>query len=322
MPRGSSRQFRELYDGAANRLGISGATPNRVDSVFLARARGALKSQGFAVDGRNVSRIFQERGDLAQAELGLSPFTAQTQSVNFPTAASTDALRNSTDQVIGIANVWSVGCWFKPTAIPPAGTEFLWSIRPQGAGAASQLILYQDSSSNRLRFDIADQSGSPLEVTAFNNFYTGEAGNWVHILVAWTGTQFFVLKNGVDFGSPDVGTATPAITMADTARSISLGNVETPTALSIRGNVAQLQVFNADVRSAAPTIVAGASAFNLNAASGAYTFQGNLAHWYRAGNEAAPTIGRDYAEAGITPTISLDANSVGIIDGDRQADVP
>ena len=101
MPRGSSREFRTKYSGAAAALGISGGVENRlVDSGFIAESRGAFESQGFAVSGRNVSQIFQQDADQAQAELGLSAFSAQTQSIDFD---KSEILRNSTQQLIGIA---------------------------------------------------------------------------------------------------------------------------------------------------------------------------------------------------------------------------
>jgi hypothetical protein len=321
MPRGSSREFREKYDGAAARLGISGATANRVDSVFFARARGALKQQGFSVDGRNVSRVFQENADLATAELGLSTFAAQTQSVNWPSQTSTDVLKNDADLAIGIANLWSIGVWWKPIVPLSASGNFLVTLGNSDNGSRSRINIYHDTVSDRIRLDIGTSAGA-LRLTAFNNFYTGENGNWVHVLVTWDGTTLFCEKNGSPFGS----FTPPATVMDDLAagRQFALGNLIAAGGnnLSIGGNLAQAAFWNADVRPAQAVLNASPSALNLNAASGAYTFQGNLAHWYRVGHEAAPTIGRDYAEAGITSTISLDTNSVGITDGDRQADVP
>ncbi len=48
----------------------------------------------------------------------------------------------------------------------------------------------------------------------------------------------------------------------------------------------------------------------------------DLAHWWRAGHEASPNLGKDYAVAGFTPTIDVEVNAVGIDDTDRVADVP
>ena len=320
MPRGSSREFRTKYSGAAAALGISGGIANRLtDSGFVANARGAFEDQGFSVSGRNVSRQFQDDANLAQAELGLSAFTAQTQSINFPTEGTTDKFLNETEQAIGIANLWSLGVWWKP--VVPADSFLCVIGKP--ALNTSRINLYHDNSSNRLRFDIGDTSGTPVEVTAYNDFYTGENGNWVHVLITWNGTTFFVLKNGVDQGAPDVGVNNPSITMANDTREFSGGNlIAGGSAASIAGNLAQIQLWNADVRAAATFLNTSPSSVNLNADSGAYTFSGNLAHWYRLGHEPAPNLGRDYAEAGFTPTIDLGADLVGIVDGDRQADVP
>ena len=269
----------------------------------------------------------QVREAADPSDIGLSSsFTAQTQSINIPVDGSTDKLGNITEQAIGIANLWSIGVWWKPAVVPFASSEFLFDLRRVTApAAASQISLYHDNSNTRLRLDWADTSGAPTEITAWNGIYTGEAGNWVHILITWTGTSMFMAKNGVDQGPPDVGTPTPSITMADDLRQMTFGNfalAHPASTASVEGNIAQAGIWNADVRAAAATIVAGGSGQNLNADGGAYTFSGNLAHWYRAGHEASPNLGKDFAEAGITPTISLDVDSVGITDGDRQADVP
>lgn len=249
------------------------------------------------------------------------PFVAQTQSINFPTQGTTDKFLNETEQAVGFANLWSLGVWWKPV-VPITGSPFLCIIG-QAATTVSRINLYHDSSSNRLRLDIADTSGSPVEVTAFNNFYTGENGNWVHVLVVWNGTRFFVLKNGADQGAPDVGVNNPSLTMANDTRQVSGGNLITSAgAASIVGGLAQLQIWNVDVRAAATFLNTVPSSVDLNADSGLYTFSGNLAHWYRFGHQGAPNLGIDYAEAGITPTIDLGADIVGIADGDRVTDVP
>jgi hypothetical protein len=64
------------------------------------------------------------------------------------------------------------------------------------------------------------------------------------------------------------------------------------------------------------------SAFDLNTDSGNYAQSGDLAHWWRLGHEADPNLGKDYAEAGFTPTIDIGDNKVGLDDNDRVADVP
>lgn len=318
-------------DGAAADLGISGGVENRlVDSVFRHKAAGAYAAQGFSVDGPNVSRIFQEDADLAISELGLSAFTAQTMSLNFPTEGTTDALRNSTEQVLGIANAWSLGVWFN-TTIPEVSSPFLFVAAGSGPEVNDDRInLYHDSGgSDRLRFDWGDQTGLPIEITAFNGYYAGRNGLWTHILAVWTGSILLMFRNGVSVGAPDVGVNNPAITMADSVRAIGLGNLSTAGNSSVVGNIAQAQLWRVDITNLATNGVAAflqasPSSINLNADTPAsdYTFASDLAHWWRPGHEGSPNIGRDYAEAGFTPTIDLGVNAVGITDGDRQANVP
>ena len=260
----------------------------------------------------------------------VAPFVAQTMSLNFPTEGTTDALRNSTEQALGIANAWSLGVWFN-TTIPEVASPFLFVTAGSGPAVNDDRInLYHDSGgSDRLRFDWGDQTGLPIEITAFNSYYAGRNGLWTHILAVWTGSILLMFKNGVSVGAPDVGVNNPAITMVDSVRAIGLGNLSTAGNSSVVGNIAQCQLWRVDITALATNGVAAflqssPSAIDLNVDAGAsdYLFSGDLAHWWRPGHEAAPNIGRDYSTAGFTPQIDLGVNAVGITDGDRQANVP
>ena len=247
------------------------------------------------------------------------PFFTQTESMNWPTVGTADRLANTSLNTLGIADVWSIGVWWKPV-VPISGSPFLVSIK-EASGNGNQIALYHDSSTNRLRLDWGDSSGTPFEITAWNGFYTGRNGLWTHVLLHWSGTTMFVLLNGVDQGAPDVGVNNPAITMTDTARQVAFGNNPTGNS-SIVGNGAQFQMWNVDVRAAAAALQVSPSALDLNVDSGSYTFSGDLAHWWAPGKEVSPDLGKDYAQAGITPTIDIEANIEGLTDADRQADVP
>ena len=258
---------------------------------------------------------------------GPAPFVAQTQSLNWPAASTTDVLRHATGQAIGISTAWSLGVWFKPASLPQSGT--LIDVRTPTPDTQSLIRLHHDASTNRLRFDWGDDTGAPLEITAFNNYYTGLAGTWVHILAVWTGAILLMFKNGVSVGAPDVGVNNPAITMADDLRRFSVGNLSLGSNSSPVGNIAQTQLWRVDVTALATNGVAaflqsGPSALDLNVDDGAndYLFSGDLAHWWRPGHEGSPNLGRDYSLAGFTPTIDLGNDLIGLNDGDRQADVP
>ncbi len=294
-------------------------------------SEGVFDSMHLEQDEDEFFTFEQVREAADPSDIGLtSSFTAQTQSLNFPSRDTTDGLFNTTNQVIGIANAWSIGAWFK-TVVPNIGTQFLF-VLAAFPDIGSRINLYHDASSeSRLRFDWSNEdfpAGPVTEVTAFNGYYGPENGNWVHTLATWDGTTLRMFKNGVNIGAPNVGSATPAgIAQLDEARSLGLGNVALGGNSSVIGNIAQLQMWRVDITQGDTNPVAAdlqstPSLLNLNGTFGAYTFASDLAHWWRPGHEAAPNIGRDYSEAGFTPTIDIGANAVGVADGDRQADVP
>ncbi len=329
MPRGTSRIFREKVSSAASALGISGGVDfRRAGAVFIDKARDAYADLGFGVGAAGRSaRAFRQAVELANAELGISAFAAQTQSLNWAAASTTDALRDATGQALGISTVWSLGVWYKPTTVPNSGTVV--DIRTPAPDTQSLIRLYHDLSLDRLRFDWGDDTGAPVEITAFNNFYTGQQGLWVHILAVWTGAILLMFRNGVSVGAPDVGVNNPAITMADDLRRVAVGNISTGGNSSPVGNIAQAGLWRVDITALATNGVpaflqSGPSSIDLNVDDGAndYLFAGDLAHWWRPGHEGSPNLGKDYSLAGFTPTIDLGTNLVGLTDGDRQADVP
>lgn len=309
MPRGTSRIFREKYDGAAERLGISGATAKKVDSVFLARARGALKQQGFSVDGRNVSRIFQSNADLAQAELGLSP--GQSFSIDFDGLA--EALGNSTDQAIGLANVFTVVTVIKIEGFTDTGAIF----DIDRAASPDNRITMSYGSSGEI---------NALIQTQFNRYdfpLSGDLDAWIMLSLTWDGVNFLVFRNGVVV-APTVGTTTPAITMTDVNRKVGLGNNNPPLTLqALDGKMLWTGAWRTDLAAAAQLeIFANLSGIDLNVDGGNYASSADLAHWWRCGAEPSPNLGKDFATAGFTPTIDVEVNAVGITDADRVADVP
>lgn len=316
MPRGSSRQFRTKYSGAANLLGIDGTANRLTDSGFVAEARGAFEQQGFSVAGRKASRIFQADADLAQAELGLSAFSAQTMSLDFD---KTEVLRNTTTQLIGIANVWSMLVWSRRTI----STNLQWLCQVHRFGSANHIeILAQQALGGRGDFTWVDATNSPTAVARWENFYS--INSWISTLISWDGTELRVWKNGIQLGAPDSGDATPvpAPVMTDGGdRQMILGGRFSGND-GWAGRVSQWGIWRVRVDAAASFLQTSPSSIDLNANSGAYQFAGDLAHWYRPGHEASPNLGKDFAAAGFTPTIDIEVDAIGITDADRIADVP
>lgn len=316
MPRGSSRLFRTRMSGAAEQLGISGGVANRLtDKTFRNTAAGAYEEAGFGVNGPKVSRIFQANADLAISELGLAAFTAQTQSIDFD--GSTEGFLNTTPQVIGIADVWSIGIWYKPSLL--SGNDTLFEIN--NSDSPSRIIAF--FSGTQLAIFWRDSGDTTNSNVSFNGF--GVNGVWAHVYFSWNAAgagDVSVFKDGAPI-APTGGSSPNPIVMADDLRPVGVGT-NVSLAAKFQGLIAQISVWRTIQDAAIASLYNGGNpnSLDLNSAFGSYSGAGDLAHWYRLGHEASPNLGKDFATAGFTPTIDVEVNSVGITDADRVADVP
>lgn len=262
--------------------------------------------------------------NLTDAAVGISdadrvvdvPQLPQTLSLNWNgDTSSTDALRNLTDQTLGIANLWSVGFWYEPDA---AINRTLLQFRA-AATANDSIFIDHRTPNDLLRVITRDSTGLISERQYINQF----GGTWTHVLVVWTGATLNTYVDGVGPVAPN-SQVNNMVAMIDRARAIGVGNSSFADTLAINGRMSQVQAWRVDVSGARTEIVAGGdpNCLDLNVEFGAYTFQGDLAHWWRPGHEASPNLGKDFALAGFTPTIDIEANVVGLNDADRVADVP
>lgn len=252
----------------------------------------------------------------------VAPFVAQDMSIDFDGAS--EALSNQTDQVLGIANEWSAGCWHKANG--EVGTNIIWDCDPVDTGpSASRLNLHQ--SVNDFNMLVRNTgAATPAVQYQWSNILVG--GAWQYIVVTWDGTaspkvRFYL--DGVDQGVPDIGDPDAAITMADDLRMVAVGNNANLGNNGALGRILYLSLHRVALSqpSIAEIFNSGVGgAFDLNANSGNYAEAGDLAHWWPVGKRASPNLGEDIAAAGFTPTINIETNAVGITDADRVADVP
>ncbi len=295
---------------------------NYVSSSILAHwwEIGKKVAPDLAVDSVTTGSPF----NLTDAAVGISdadrvvdvPQAPQTLSLNWNgDTSSTDALRNLTDQTLGIANLWSVGFWYEPDA---AINRTLLQFRA-GATANDSIFIDHRTPNDLLRVITRDSTGLISERQYINQF----GGTWTHVLVVWTGATLNTYVDGVGPVAPN-SQVNNMVAMIDRARAIGVGNSSFADTLAINGRMSQVQAWRVDVSGARTEIVAGGdpNCLDLNVEFGAYTFQGDLAHWWRPGHEASPNLGKDFALAGFTPTIDIEANVVGLNDADRVADVP
>lgn len=248
-------------------------------------------------------------------------FEPQTVSVDF-SGSGNDRLANLTDQTIGIADDWAISAWVKNAQ---SATQFILDLRRQEVGedqfSGLSIQATTGSVGRQLRTVWKDASGTPQGDTLYNAFLI--IGDWKHVLVTWNGSDLNVYRDGV-LDAPDSGSETPTLTMADPGRGISIGNRAQASSNVFNGRIMQVAIWrNHEVEDAISDIYNGGapSAIDLNSSFGSYTFADDLAHWWRLGQDA-DDIGKDYAEAGFTPTISLNDDAIGIDAGDIVSDIP
>ena len=320
MPRGVDRVFLERVRAAASVLGIDGTDFGFADSVFVDKCRDAYADLGFSVGaaGRS-SREFRELLTLANTELGISPFTAQTFSLDY---SGFEFLQQSGASLIGIANTWTLAGWFKIVDVITSSST-LFFIEPP-AGTLNKIKVFDrhagPTGPRALQLFIADSAGVVVQNVSWQNRLT--SGVWHHIAVQWDGTlpgrKFFL--DGVDQGAIDFASVNTPGTQIDTTRQVSIAQASTGVG-NMAGRSASLAAYNSILSPAEITAIynLGSINFNLGADAGAYVSSGTLAHWWETGKRLSPNLG---ADTGLATPIDIEAGATGIDDTDRVADVP
>ena len=230
---------------------------------------------------------------------------------------STEFLRNSTSQVLGIADVWSIGIWYKPAGL--AGLDALFEFN--NSDSPSRIIAFFNAAV--LNVFLRNSADTINTSRTYNGF--GVNAVWAHLYLSWNaaGTGFpDVFKDGSLVGQ-DSQSSGGNLVQADDLRPVGVAtnlNLAAPFA----GVIAQMSVWRTIQDAAIASLYNGGNpnSLDLNSSFGSYSGAADLAHWYRLGHEASPNLGKDFSTAGFTPTIDIEVNSVGITDADRVADVP
>lgn len=246
------------------------------------------------------------------------PFPAQTMSIDFDGVS--EAMKATGSPTLGIADVWSIGMWLKPSDV--GGTHIIFEFGNGFPGQASRIIPLI-LSGTQLNIFWSNSANTRLNSVVFNAFVTLDT--WLHLYFSWNAAgsgAVSVFKDGSPI-APDSTSLSGPIVMADSARSVTVGNATTPN-ISWEGPIAQLSVWRTIQDAAIASLYNGGNpnALDLNSGFGSYAGASDLAHWWRLGHQPSPNLGKDYALAGFTPTIDIEASAIGITDADRVADVP
>jgi len=243
-----------------------------------------------------------------------SDFDPQTTSIEFN--GSDEAMRNNTQQSIGIANVWSIMAWVRRRGDTQGLTQTNTILQIFGSGPPNRSRIFirgnGGASNDPIEVEITTSGGANLKRFSWN-VATFPFDVWFQLIVVWDGTDLTMYKDGV-LVAQDVTTNNSSGSMADNTRLVQIG--QNGGVQPFSGFIHSFALWNVDVSAGASTIYNSgvASSRDLSKNSGDYTFASDLQHWWRLGQDP-DDLGKD---SGIAVTnidvgvnvLNIDANDI------------
>ncbi len=195
----------------------------------------------------------------------------------------------SSASTVGIANVWSLSVWWKPTT---TGNAAIFGIT-EDADDDNDIFLQYTGSEYQIRIDHA--TTNPFKTYQWP-VAAAVVGTWIHLGVTWDGPgQVLTLyENGVEVVPTKL--VDQSLAMTDTARRIKITSDQTGAATG-QGIMHSAAIWNVELTAAEVLSVyntGSGGAVDLAFDFGSYTSSANLRHWYRLGFAVEPDIGKDY----------------------------
>ncbi len=260
---------------------------------------------------------FRFRDWRNQVATGGAPVGFQPQTTSIEFNGIDEAMRNQTEQSIGIGTVWSILINFRRRS----DTQGLTQVN-------TMLQLFGSATQNRIFIDAnGAEANDPIVVETFGT--NGSLNKrflwndtifpfdvWLQMILVWnnSGTALTMYRNGI-LVARSGQTAQNNFTMNSTNRRVQIG--QNGGVQPYSGFIHSIALYNADVASAAVELYNGGtvSSLDLNAAS----FNANLSHWWRLGQDPSD-LGKD---SGIAATlIDVDVDSLNIDASDISSESP
>ena len=227
--------------------------------------------------------------------------------------AAGDYYRNSTNQLIGIVNTWTIAVWIKTTQ--QASAERIVEIKNSGSNVNRIYIIFNDSTGS-VQVLNAGPTGTTIKTYTWTNICPAQ--NWQHICITWDGTTLLGYFNGVA-RTPDTLNTDNSGTMTDTNRSIGYGASVTGSTSGSSWNLHSLALWNTVLTAAEVALIynnGNGSVFDCRNIQ-----RSNLQHWWLV-ERADSSRGKDYG-VGSATLIDIATNGVfttgsTIVDGPRQ----
>ena len=235
------------------------------------------------------------------AAAGVTPHTKAVQMNN-----TGEFFLNSTDQSLGVGDVFTIISWISIDVIDQENTAILCMME-DGIDSSNQ-VFFDIANAEQIRMILWNDSAGIFK------YYKTTATPYVSVDteyqlgMTWDGTNLKMWVNGSE-ETTLTKTTDNAGTVVATNRHIRAGN-------QLNGQYAKLSIWDAELDSA--SIVALYDSGNGNehddrVALGDYTETANLKHQYLFGNQVSPNIGEDFVDSG---NINIEDNATGIADED------
>jgi len=246
-------------------------------------------------------------------------FDPQTTSIEFNGA--NEAMRNLTQQSIGIANVWSIMAWVRRRGDTQGLTQTNTILQIFGSGPPNRSRIFirgnGGSSNDPIEVEITTSGGANLKRFSWNST-TFPFDVWFQLIAIWDGTNLTMYKDGV-LVAQDVTTNNSSGSMADNTRLVQIG--QNGGVQPFSGFIHSFALWNADVSAAALKIYneGVASSRDLSVDVESYTFSANLQHWWRLGQDP-DDLGKD-SGVGV-PNIDVGVSVLNIDASDISSESP
>jgi hypothetical protein len=200
---------------------------------------------------------------------------------------------------LGVANTWTLGFWAKPFG----NKEHAAIFSTVGDGSRNEISVSTTAIPNEtqthgkrpaeLRVIIKDHEGTTIKHHGWGNYFQDDT--WTHVFLQWDGTELNAFKNAVAT-TTGVALVTFTGTMADyPARNIHYGSSVPGVTATFSGILGHLGMWDSLLDPAEMgTVVSGGFVTDLTIASGSYSSQTNLKHYWKPGAEPAD-LGLDFA---------------------------
>ncbi len=236
---------------------------------------------------------------------GKGQYLARTEDLGSSGAYNTDVYNEGIYNFplnLRVGDAWTLGFWAKPGANKEHGTIFSVGnrdgkneIRVSTTAIPIESIVHGKRPAE-LRVLIKDFEGTAIKQYGWGDWFQSEV--WTHTFLQWNGVELNAYKNAF-LTTTGVVFVDVSGTMGDSpARKIFYGSAVAGNFATFSGIMGHFGMWDElldpiELR----TVVSGGFSTDLTVASGSYTSQGNLQHYWKPGEDLT-NLGKDFTTSG------------------------